>query len=89
MIDDDGQPVPRGKQGNLVIKLPLPPSALHTLWNNHTRFVNSYMSRFPGYYDSGDAGYQDEDGYITIISRTDDVLNVAGHRLSAGQIEGW
>ncbi|KAF9913212.1 hypothetical protein BX616_010159 [Lobosporangium transversale] len=73
--------------GNLVIKLPLPPSALHTLWNNPSGFHKSYLSRFPGYYDTGDAGIIDEDGYVHIMSRTDDIMQVAGHRMSTGSVE--
>ncbi|KAF8937381.1 propionate-CoA ligase [Dissophora ornata] len=73
--------------GNIVIKLPLPPSALHTLWNNAVGFRSSYLSRFPGYYDTGDAGIVDEDGYVHVMSRTDDIMQVAGHRLSTGSVE--
>ncbi|KAG0364944.1 AMP-dependent synthetase and ligase [Gamsiella multidivaricata] len=75
------------KFGNIVVKLPLPPSALHTLWNNHAGFQKSYLSRFPGYYDTGDAGIIDEDGYVHVMSRTDDIMQVAGHRLSTGSVE--
>jgi propionyl-CoA synthetase len=70
-----------------MIKLPMPPGCLPTLWNNDARFMEAYLSRHPGYYLSGDAGFKDDDGYIWIMSRTDDVINVAGHRLSTGQIE--
>ncbi|KAF9352936.1 hypothetical protein BGX26_009270 [Mortierella sp. AD094] len=73
--------------GNIVIKLPLPPSALHTLWNNAAGFHKSYLTRFPGYYDTGDAGIVDEDGYVHVMSRTDDIMQVAGHRLSTGSVE--
>ncbi|KAF9431836.1 hypothetical protein BGZ76_011637 [Entomortierella beljakovae] len=76
-----------GKFGNIVIKLPLPPSALHTLWNNVAGFHKSYLSRFPGYFDTGDAGIVDEDGYVHVMSRTDDIMQVAGHRLSTGSVE--
>ena len=73
--------------GDIVLKLPLPPSCLPTLWNNDERYVSGYLSRHPGYYLTGDAGYKDEDDYLWIMSRTDDVINVAGHRLSTGQME--
>ena len=72
---------------NIVVKLPLPPGCLPTLWNNDERYVSGYLSRHPGYYLTGDAGYKDEDDYLWIMSRTDDVINVAGHRLSTGQME--
>jgi len=87
VIDQNGQPVPAGQMGNIVIKLPLPPGTLPTLWRDDERFIASYISAFPGYYLTGDAGYQDEDGYLYIMSRTDDVINVAGHRLSTGAME--
>ena len=87
VLNDDGEEVPHGTQGNLVVKLPLPPSGLHELWNNQERFVKSYMSRFPGYYDTADAGMIDADGYVYVMARSDDVMNVAGHRLSSGQME--
>ena len=87
VIDQTGQPVPAGQMGNIVIKLPLPPGTLPTLWRDDERFIASYLSAFPGYYLTGDAGYQDEDGYLYIMSRTDDVINVAGHRLSTGAME--
>jgi propionyl-CoA synthetase len=87
VIDQKGQPVPAGEMGNIVIKLPLPPGTLPTLWQDDARFTASYLSAFPGYYLTGDAGYQDEDGYLYIMSRTDDVINVAGHRLSTGAME--
>ena len=67
--------------------MPLPPGTLPTLWNADERFKSSYLEAFPGYYETGDAGYKDEDGYLYIMSRTDDVINVAGHRLSSGQME--
>ncbi|KAG0061821.1 hypothetical protein BGZ89_011147 [Linnemannia elongata] len=73
--------------GNIVVKLPLPPSALTTLWNNSAGFQKSYLSRFPGYFDTGDAGIVDEDGYVHVMSRTDDIMQVAGHRLSTGSVE--
>ena len=77
----------RNELGKIVIKLPLPPGALTTLYHNHERFEKSYLSEVPGYYDTGDAGYVDDDGYVYIMSRTDDVINVAGHRLSSGAME--
>ena len=70
-----------------MVKLPLPPGSLPTLWQNDQRYVDSYLSRYPGYYLTGDAGYRDEDGYLFVMSRIDDVINVAGHRLSTGAIE--
>ena len=87
ILDDKGQPLPPGQTGTLAIKLPLPPSCLPTLWNNNERFRKSYLAEFPGYYTTSDAGYRDEDGYIFVMARTDDVINVAGHRLSTGQME--
>ena len=87
VLDDDGHPLKAGDIGNIVIKLPLPPGCLPTLWNNDEGFMKSYLSRFPGYYNTGDAGFIDEDGYIFIMSRTDDIINVAGHRLSTGGME--
>jgi propionyl-CoA synthetase len=87
IVDDDGQPTPSGKVGNVVIRLPLPPGCLPTLWNNDEGFVKSYLTRFPGYYMTSDAGFIDADGYIFIMGRTDDIINVAGHRLSTGGIE--
>jgi len=87
VLDDDGHPVKAGDIGNIVIKLPMPPGCLPTLWNNDEGFKKSYLARFPGYYNTGDAGFIDEDGYIFIMSRTDDIINVAGHRLSTGGME--
>ncbi len=87
ILDDQGQEKPPGEMGDIVIKLPMPPSCLPTLWNNEQRFVDGYLRAHPGYYLTGDAGYKDEDGYLWIMSRTDDVINVAGHRLSTGQME--
>ncbi len=81
------EPVPRGEIGALVAKLPLPPGTLPTLWNNDEGFLNSYLKEFPGYYQTGDAGYIDEDGYVFVMTRTDDIINVAGHRLSTGAME--
>jgi propionyl-CoA synthetase len=73
--------------GAIAIKLPLPPATLPTLWNAEARFRKSYLEHFKGYYETGDAGYKDEDGYLYIMARTDDVINVAGHRLSTGGME--
>jgi propionyl-CoA synthetase len=87
VLDDEGTPLPKGKMGNIVLKLPLPPGCLPTLWGNDQRFVDSYLARYPGYYLTGDAGYQDDDGYLWIMSRIDDVINIAGHRLSTGAME--
>ena len=87
VLDEGGQPLPAGELGAIAIKLPLPPGTLPTLWNAEARFRKSYLERFPGYYETGDAGYIDADGYLYIMSRTDDVINVAGHRLSTGAME--
>lgn len=87
VLDEGGQPVPAGTLGAITIKLPLPPGTLATLWNAEDRFRKSYLERFPGFYETGDAGYLDEDGYLYIMARTDDVINVAGHRLSTGAME--
>ena len=86
-LDESGQPVEAGGIGALVAKLPLPPGTFPTLWNAKQRYFDAYLKAFPGYYESGDAGYLDEDGYVFVMSRTDDVINVAGHRLSTGAIE--
>ena len=87
ILSEEGAEMPDGEMGNIAIKLPLPPSCLPTLWGNDQRFVDSYLSKYPGYYLTGDAGYRDVDGYLWIMSRTDDVINVAGHRLSTGGME--
>jgi propionyl-CoA synthetase len=87
VLDDGAHPVSPGKLGNIVVKLPLPPSALPTLWRNDERFRSNYLSTFPGYYQTADAGYVDADGYLFIMGRTDDIINVAGHRLSTGGME--
>lgn len=87
ILDDSGEEVPAPQLGTITIKLPLPPGCLPTLWNNDDRFVESYLSQYPGYYLTADAGYKDEDGYLWIMARTDDVINVAGHRLSTGAME--
>jgi propionyl-CoA synthetase len=87
ILDVDGSELPRGEEGAIVIKLPLPPGCLQTLWDDDERFRESYMSRYEGYYLTGDGGYLDEDGYLFVMGRTDDVINVAGHRLSTGSME--
>jgi propionyl-CoA synthetase len=87
VLDDTGEPVQPGDIGRILIKLPMPPGCLTTLWGNDARFVQSYLSTQPGYYLTGDAGYMDEDGYIFVMSRIDDIINVAGHRLSTGGME--
>ena len=87
VLDEGGHPVPAGQLGAITLKLPLPPGTLPGLWNAEARFRKSYLEQFPGYYATGDAGYIDEDGYVYIMARTDDVINVAGHRLSTGAME--
>jgi propionyl-CoA synthetase len=87
VLDEGGHPVSPGTLGAIAIRLPLPPGTLPTLWNAEDRFHKSYLSHFPGYYETGDAGYVDADGYLYIMARTDDVINVAGHRLSTGAME--
>jgi propionyl-CoA synthetase len=87
VLDDNGAVVPPGELGNLAIKLPLPPGTLLTLYNNEERYVRDYLTRYPGYYESGDAAFIDNDGYVHIMGRTDDVINTAGHRLSTGAME--
>ncbi len=87
VLDEAGHPLPAGTLGAVAVKLPLPPGTLPTLWNAEDRFRKSYLSHFPGYYETGDAGYIDDDGYLYIMARTDDVINVAGHRLSTGAME--
>jgi propionyl-CoA synthetase len=87
VLDDDDQECEANQIGAVVAKLPLPPGALPTLWNADDHFVDSYLRRFPGYYLTSDAGYKDEDGYVYIMSRIDDIINVAGHRLSTGAME--
>ncbi|MGD9742166.1 MAG: propionyl-CoA synthetase, partial [Dongiaceae bacterium] len=83
----EGKPAKPGEIGAIVCKLPLPPGTLPTLWNADARYVEAYLRTYPGYYQTGDAGMIDEDGYIYVMARTDDVINVAGHRLSTGQME--
>ena len=87
ILDEAGHPVKPGTLGAIAIKLPLPPGTLPTLWNAEERFKKSYLTTFPGYYETGDAGMMDQDGYLYIMARTDDVINVAGHRLSTGAME--
>ncbi|PKG58747.1 propionyl-CoA synthetase [Shewanella sp. Choline-02u-19] len=87
VVDMMGDQVASNESGNVVIKLPLPPGTLTTLWQNEQRYKDSYLSMYPGYYLTGDAGYKDEDGYLYIMSRIDDIINVAGHRLSTGRFE--
>ncbi|PLW69319.1 propionyl-CoA synthetase [Pseudohalioglobus lutimaris] len=87
VLDENGEQVAAGEIGALVVKQPLPPGTFTTLWNAEDRFVSAYFSRYPGYYETGDAGYIDENGYIFVMARTDDVINVAGHRLSTGAME--
>ena len=87
ILDDTGHSVPTGELGAIAIKLPLPPGTFPTLWNAKDRFRKSYLTTFPGFYETGDAGIMDEDGYLYIMARTDDVINVAGHRLSTGAME--
>jgi propionyl-CoA synthetase len=87
ILASDGAVLPPGGEGAIAIKLPLPPGSLPTLWNDDERFVSSYLSRYPGYYLTGDGGFVDEDGYLHVMGRIDDVINVAGHRLSTGAME--
>ena len=87
ILDPSGNEVPAGSEGDIAIKLPLPPGTLPTLWGDDDRYVSSYLSDHPGYYTSGDGGFFDEDGYLYVMGRTDDVINVAGHRLSTGSME--
>jgi propionyl-CoA synthetase len=87
VLDENGKPVPPDTMGSIVIKLPLPPGCLPTLWNADQRFREAYLSVFPGYYTTSDAGYLDQDGYVWVMGRTDDIINVAGHRLSTGGME--
>ncbi len=87
ILDADSEPVGPGETGEIVIKMPLPPGCLPSLWQDDERFVESYLSRHPGYYITGDGGYRDSDGYVYVMGRIDDVINVAGHRLSTGEME--
>jgi len=87
VVDEQCKETPRGQMGSIVIKLPLPPACLPTLWQADERFRESYLAEFPGYYKTADAGFIDADGYIYVMGRTDDIINVAGHRLSTGGME--
>ena len=87
VLDESGKELPAGTEGNIAITLPLPPGTLPTLWGDDQRYIDSYLTVFPGMYASGDGGYIDKDGYVYIMGRTDDVINVAGHRLSTGSLE--
>ncbi|MSO54270.1 MAG: propionyl-CoA synthetase [Rhodospirillales bacterium] len=87
VLDGEGKPAKAGEIGSLVVKLPMPPGSLPTLWNADDRFIEAYLADFPGYYKTADAGMIDEDGYVYVMARTDDIINVAGHRLSTGAIE--
>ncbi len=87
VLDEAGRELPAGETGSIVLKLPLPPGCLPTLWNNDAGFRDAYLSRFPGFYETADAGFCDEDQYLFVMSRTDDIINVAGHRLSTGSME--
>ena len=87
VLDEDGNETPDGDTGNVVVKLPLPPGSLPTLFHNDEAYIASYLTRFPGYYETSDAGYKDDDGYLYIMSRIDDIINVSGHRLSTGGME--
>jgi propionyl-CoA synthetase len=87
VVDEQSAELPAGKMGSIVIKLPLPPGCLPTLWQADERFKESYLTEFPGHYKTADAGFRDEDGYVYIMGRTDDIINVAGHRLSTGGME--
>ncbi|PDT88028.1 propionyl-CoA synthetase [Bradyrhizobium sp. Y36] len=87
VVDEAAKPVGPNTMGSIVIKLPMPPGCLPTLWNQDARFKEAYLSEFPGYYKTSDAGYKDEDGYVFVMGRTDDIINVAGHRLSTGGME--
>jgi propionyl-CoA synthetase len=87
IFDDHGAETNSGHTGNVVIRLPLPPGCLTTLWNNDQDYMRTYLSEYPGYYLTGDAGFIDEDGYLWIMGRTDDIINTAGHRLSTGAME--
>jgi propionyl-CoA synthetase len=87
IVDEAARPVPAGTMGSIVIKMPMPPACLPTLWQQDERFREAYLTEFPGYYKTSDAGYKDEDGYVFVMGRTDDIINVAGHRLSTGGME--
>ncbi|MEE9101581.1 propionyl-CoA synthetase [Pseudomonas nitroreducens] len=87
VVDDEGRVLGPNEQGSIVIALPLPPGCAQTLWNDHPRYLQAYLKTYPGYYHTGDGGYVDEEGFVYIMGRTDDVINVSGHRLSTGEME--
>ena len=87
VLDSAGIELPKGEEGNIAIKLPLPPACLSTIWQDDDRFKSGYLNTFPGYYVTGDGGYVDTDDYLFIMGRTDDIINVAGHRMSTGELE--
>ncbi|MDE0065228.1 MAG: propionyl-CoA synthetase [Gammaproteobacteria bacterium] len=87
ILDENGADLPAGKEGAVAVREPLPPGNFPTLWGDHDRFIEAYWSQFPGYYLTGDGGYRDEDGYVYVMGRIDDVINVAGHRMSTGELE--
>src|ERR1700754_3579724 len=87
VVDEASKPLPVGTMGSIVIKLPMPPSCLPTLWQKDEKCKEAYFTEFPGYYKTSDAGFKDEDGYVFVMGRTDDIINVAGHRLSTGGME--
>src|ERR1700716_1685793 len=87
VVDEAAKPLPAGPRASIVIKLPMPPGCLPTLWEQDQRCKETYFNEFPGYYKTSDAGYKDEDGYVYVMGRTDDIINVAGHRLSTGGME--
>ena len=87
VLDGEGRVLGPGEEGLIAVKLPLPPGCLPTLWNDDRRFLDSYLSRFPGYYFTADGGFKDEEGYLFVMGRVDDVINVAGHRFSTGRME--
>ena len=87
ILDDEGNELGPNEEGAVVAKVPLPPGSLPTVWGDHERYIEAYFSQYPGFYLTGDGGYRDEDGYVFIMGRTDDVINVAGHRLSTGELE--
>ena len=87
IVDDDGNPLPPNELGTMVLKLPLAPGTLTTIYNDDERYVRDYLTKYPGYYDTGDSGYIDHHGYVHLMGRTDDIINTAGHRLSTGTME--
>jgi propionyl-CoA synthetase len=87
ILDEDGRETAANEAGQIAIRLPLPPSCLPTLWQDDEGFRNAYLRRYPGYYLTGDGGFRDDEGYLYVMGRTDDVINVAGHRLSTGEME--